>query len=62
MHQSASFYSKLCQLNEVSFFLYRNLREARDNALEEKQRVVSSEKEISSKYDQLLTEYVSMNL
>ena len=34
-------------------FSNRNLREARDNALEEKERACANEKEIASKYDVL---------
>lgn len=34
----------------------RNLREARDNAFEEKEHAVISEKEIASKYDLLQSE------
>ena len=37
-------------------FCCRNLREARDNALEEKERAFASEKETASKYDLLQSE------
>ena len=37
-------------------FCCRNLREARDNALEEKERVFASQKETASKYDLLQSE------
>lgn len=37
-------------------FYCRNLREARDNALEEKERALASEKETASKYDLLQSE------
>ncbi|KAJ7356253.1 Progesterone-induced-blocking factor 1 [Desmophyllum pertusum] len=40
----------------------RNLREARDNALEEKERAFASEKEMTSKYDLLQTEYRQLQL
>lgn len=36
------------------FFNFRNLREARDNAVSEKERAVIAEKDALSKYDQLL--------
>ncbi|KAL9973441.1 hypothetical protein ACROYT_G019903 [Oculina patagonica] len=40
----------------------RNLREARDNALEEKERALASEKETASKYDLLQSEYRQIKL
>nr|XP_058960451.1 progesterone-induced-blocking factor 1-like [Pocillopora verrucosa] len=40
----------------------RNLREARDNAFEAKDRAVISEKEIASKYDLLQSEYRQLQL
>lgn len=40
----------------VIYFCCRNLREARDNALEEKERACVSEKETTSKYDLLQSE------
>lgn len=40
----------------------RNLREARDNALEEKERALASEKETASKYDLLQSEYRQLQL
>lgn len=36
------------------FFYFRNLREARDNAVSEKERAVIAEKDALSKYEQLL--------
>lgn len=42
----------------VLYVSYRNLREARDMAISEKDRAVATERETSTKYEQLLTEYV----
>lgn len=36
------------------FFNFRNLREARDNAVTEKERAVAAEKDALGKYEQLL--------
>lgn len=41
-------------LNRIIFVSFRNLREARDNAVAEKERAITAEKESLRKYDQLL--------
>lgn len=38
----------------VCVYLNRNLREARDNAVLEKDRAVAAERDVQSRYDQLL--------
>ncbi|NWR73830.1 PIBF1 factor, partial [Centropus unirufus] len=54
------------QLRSTSKEMYerenRNLREARDNAVAEKERAVSAEKDALRKYDQLLEQYRQMQL
>ncbi|XP_005421197.1 progesterone-induced-blocking factor 1 [Geospiza fortis] len=54
------------QLRSTSKEMYerenRNLREARDNAVAEKERAVTAEKESLRKYDQLLEQYRQMQL
>nr|AAI68485.1 Unknown (protein for MGC:172846) [Xenopus tropicalis] len=40
----------------------RNLREARDNAIAEKERAVVAEKDVQAKYDQLLEQYRQLQL
>lgn len=39
-------------------FVPRNLREARDMAISEKERALISERETNAKYEQMLQEYV----
>jgi len=43
-------------------FLFRILREARDIANSEKDRAAAVEKETNSKYEQLLQEYIDLNI
>ncbi|NWS13774.1 PIBF1 factor, partial [Pachyramphus minor] len=54
------------QLRSTSKEMYerenRNLREARDNAVAEKERAVTAEKDASRKYNQLLEQYRQMQL
>ncbi|XP_065600111.1 progesterone-induced-blocking factor 1 [Cyrtonyx montezumae] len=54
------------QLRNASKEMYerenRNLREARDNAVAEKERAVTAEKDALRKYDQLLDQYRQMQL
>ncbi|KAM9388327.1 progesterone-induced-blocking factor 1 [Phaethornis superciliosus] len=54
------------QLRSTSKEMYerenRNLREARDNAVAEKERAVNAEKDALRKYDQLLEQYRQMQL
>ncbi|XP_062422897.1 progesterone-induced-blocking factor 1 isoform X3 [Rhea pennata] len=54
------------QLRSTSKEMYerenRNLREARDNAVAEKERAVTAEREALGKYDQLLEQYRQMQL
>ncbi|NWX87547.1 PIBF1 factor, partial [Nothoprocta ornata] len=54
------------QLRSTSKEMYerenRNLREARDNAVAEKERAVTAEKDALGKYDQLLEQYRQMQL
>ncbi|XP_074902184.1 progesterone-induced-blocking factor 1 [Buteo buteo] len=54
------------QLRSTSKEMYerenRNLREARDNAVAEKERAVTAEKDALRKYDQLLEQYRQMQL
>ncbi|NXF09064.1 PIBF1 factor, partial [Smithornis capensis] len=54
------------QLRSTSREMYerenRNLREARDNAVAEKERAVTAEKDALRKYDQLLEQYRQMQL
>uniref|UniRef100_A0A674HLY4 Progesterone immunomodulatory binding factor 1 n=1 Tax=Taeniopygia guttata TaxID=59729 RepID=A0A674HLY4_TAEGU len=54
------------QLRSTSKEMYerenRNLREARDNAVAEKERAITAEKESLRKYDQLLEQYRQMQL
>ncbi|NXA14047.1 PIBF1 factor, partial [Sapayoa aenigma] len=46
----------------ITFVSFRNLREARDNAVAEKERAVTAEKDALRKYDQLLEQYRQMQL
>ena len=54
------------QLRSASKEMYerenRNLREARDNAVAEKERAVTAERDALRKYDQLLEQYRQMQL
>lgn len=47
-----------CWQNFCFTFLTRNLREARDNAVLEKDRAVTAERDAQSRYDQLLEQWV----
>lgn len=49
-----SFVEVLCFFNFVCVYFTRNLREARDNAVLEKDRAVAAERDSQSRYDQLL--------
>lgn len=64
-----AYLKSLCNLTSVSFFILfsyvckfncisRNLREARDMAISEKERALISERETNAKYEQMLQEYV----
>lgn len=52
LHFFIRFFPLLC------LYLIRNLREARDNAVLEKDRAVAAERDIQSRYDQLLEQWV----
>lgn len=46
------------RLFSLTLYLTRNLREARDNAVLEKDRALAAERDIQSRYDQLLEQWV----